>query len=164
MQKIGIFAGTFDPIHNGHINFALKSVENKKLDKVVFLPERKPRAKNDVTNYNHRLTILKLAVTPYDQLSVLELPDRKFTVEDSLPKIKKKYPDTELFFLFGSDVAQNIPSWPGAEKLENIIIGLRGNPPDPESQITGTAIRQGRLKNAVPEDVQKYIERHNLYQ
>ncbi len=162
-MKIGIFSGTFDPIHNGHINFALNSLASKGLDKVVFLPERNPRGKSAVTDYKHRLKMLQIALQPHKKLTLLDLPDQQFTVDKTLPKIQSKFRNAELYFLFGSDIALNIKSWPGAEKLKNIIIALRGTDKDLNSQITGTAIRSGQITNATPKSVQKYILEHNLY-
>ena len=50
MARIGIYAGTFDPVHAGHVAFALQSLEAAKLDRVYFLPERRPRGKRQVKN------------------------------------------------------------------------------------------------------------------
>lgn len=162
-MKVGILAGTFDPVHNGHLNFALNSLASKKLDKVIFLPERTPRRKRAVTDYKHRLEMLQIALKPHKKLALLDLPERQFTVEKSLPKIRKKLKNPELYFLFGSDVAIDIAKWPGAEKLGNVIIGLRDRPDDANSLITGTQIRKGNLVNAVPKSVKNYIKKHNLY-
>ncbi len=73
MKKVGILAGTFDPIHIGHIAFALRAIEKAQLDKVILLPEREPRRKRNVTDFNHRLSMLKLSVKSFELLEVLEL-------------------------------------------------------------------------------------------
>lgn len=164
MKKIGIFSGTFDPIHNGHISFALNTVSKKRLDEVIFLPERQPRHKKGVSDFKQRLEMLRLATKPHKQLEVFELPDTQFSVSKTMPKLQKKFKGAELYFLFGSDVAAKIPTWPGAEELGNVIVALRGSSGNPDSQITGTAIRHGGLNNAVPKSVQTYIKQHNLYQ
>ena len=80
MSKVGIFSGTFDPVHAGHIAFALEAMESAGLDKVYFLPESMPRRKSGVTHYAHRLAMLELALKPYNKLSILELPDKQFSV------------------------------------------------------------------------------------
>lgn len=119
MNKIGIFSGTFDPVHAGHIAFALEAMESAGLDKVYFLPESMPRRKSGVTHYAHRLAMLNLALKPYDKLGILELPDKQFSVSKTLPRLKAKLPDSELFMLIGSDMLMMLSSseateqWPG---------------------------------------------------
>ncbi len=129
-MKVGIFSGTFDPVHGGHIAFALAASKSAGLDKVYFLPEPLPRRKEGVTHYVHRLAMLRLALRPYPQLTTLELPDKQFTVKSTLPRLKRLLPDTELHMLLGSDMLKYLSSneWPDAELLlaqARLIIGVR---------------------------------------
>src|SRR5581483_3364510 len=89
MKRIGIYSGVFDPVHAGHIGFALQAVERAGLDKVYFLPERRPYHKQGVEHFGHRVAMLKRATRPHPALSVLELEDISFTVERTLPKLQK---------------------------------------------------------------------------
>ena len=128
-MRIGILAGTFDPVHEGHISFALQALEAAGLDKVVFVPEPLPRHKHDVTHVGHRIAMLKLALAGHAKLGVLELPDKRFTVAASLPRIIQKYPDAQLFMLIGTDVLAHISVWPHVKALLNktgLIIAVRG--------------------------------------
>ena len=136
MSKIGIFSGTFDPVHGGHIAFALAAAESVGLDKVYFLPEQMPRRKSGVTHYGHRIAMLKLALKPYQKLEVLELPDRQFSVTKTLPRLKKLWPDSQLHMLIGSDMLVLLASqeakeqWPGYQTLldsTKLIVGVRSN-------------------------------------
>lgn len=132
MKKIGIFSGTFDPVHGGHIAFALDAIQAAGLAKVYFLPEARPRRKQGVTHYAHRLAMLKLALKPYAKLDVLELPDKQFSVVRTLPRIKKKLPGSQLYLLIGSDTLEflNTGQWPDTELLleqARLIVGVRSS-------------------------------------
>ena len=126
--RIGVFAGTFDPVHAGHIAFALQAVEAAKLDAVYFLPERRPRHKQGVEHVGHRSAMLERALKPHSKLHVLELPDKQFTVLRTLPRIRTKFPHEQLVFLVGSDVAKYMAGWPSVARLfsaAELCIGRR---------------------------------------
>jgi nicotinate-nucleotide adenylyltransferase len=128
LKRIGIYAGTFDPVHAGHVAFALQAVQAAKLDRVYFLPERRPRAKQQVEHFGHRVAMLKRAFEPHPKLKVMELVDVNFSVARTLPKIREMFADDELVFLFGSDVVPSIADWPNAKNLlkdNEFVIGLR---------------------------------------
>src|SRR2546423_3377072 len=128
MARIGIYAGTFDPVHSGHITFALQALEAAKLDKVYFLPERRPRNKQHVEHFGHRVAMLKRATKPYPQFEVLELVDVSFNAERTLPKLRKQFKDSRLVFMFGSDIVPGLQTWPHSDQLlsgNELVIGLR---------------------------------------
>jgi len=128
MTRIGIYAGVFDPVHTGHIAFALQSIEHAKLDKVYFLPERRPWHKQGVEHFGHRVAMLRRATRPHAKLEVLELEDVSFTVRRTIPRLQKQFAASEIVFLFGSDVAQQLPNWQNAEALLRsceIVVGVR---------------------------------------
>lgn len=126
--KIGIYAGTFDPVHSGHVAFALQAVRAAELDKVYFLPERRPRSKPQVEHFGHRVAMLRQALKPHPQLELLELTDANFSVRRTLPELRKRFAGNQLVFLLGSDVARSIGGWPDAAGLlegGEFIIGIR---------------------------------------
>ncbi len=126
--KIGIYAGTFDPVHAGHLSFALQAIAAGGLDAVYFMPERRPRGKAGVEHFGHRVAMLQKAVKPHRKLKVLELEDVSFTVATSLPRLQKRFPKTQLVFLVGSDVAQYVPEWPNSARLlqtSQLVVGVR---------------------------------------
>lgn len=128
-SRIGIYAGVFDPVHAGHVSFALQAIEKAKLDKVYFLPERRPRHKQGVEHFGHRVAMLKRASKPHGKLAVLELEDVSFSVERTLPRLKKRFGSSQLVFLFGSDAVQQLPTWPKAAGLlqaSELVVGVRG--------------------------------------
>jgi nicotinate-nucleotide adenylyltransferase len=128
IKRIGIYAGTFDPVHTGHIAFALQSLQVADLDAVYFLPERQPRNKQGVEHFAHRVAMLRRAAQPHPQFHVLELPDVNFSTERTIPRLRHIFPDEQLVFLFGSDIVSNLMNWPKAESLLRhceLVIGVR---------------------------------------
>jgi len=128
MKRIGIYSGTFDPVHAGHVSFALQALAAAKMDAVYFLPERRPRSKRGVEHFAHRVAMLKRAVVLHRHLHVLELEDTNFSVATTLPRLRKRFAKAELVFLVGSDVAPFIPQWPNSEQLLKqceLVVGVR---------------------------------------
>lgn len=129
-QRIGIFSGTFDPVHKGHIGFALEAIRQASLDEVYFLVEARPRRKSGVTHVAHRLAMLKLATKPYPKLKVLELPDGQFSVAKTLPRLKQRFAGSTLVFIAGSDMLKHMPRWPLVRRLfedMELIVAVRAN-------------------------------------
>ncbi len=127
-RRVGIYAGAFDPIHSGHLSFALQAVKVAKLDSVVFLPERRPRSKPEVEHFGHRTAMIARAIKPYDKLALLELPDVFFDITRTLPKLEKEFIGCQLVMLMGGEVACSLPDWPDADKLlktSELVVGLR---------------------------------------
>lgn len=126
--RIGIYAGSFDPVHAGHVAFALQAMDRAGLDQVVFVPERRPRMKPGVEHFAHRVAMLRAALAPHPDLALMEVVDRQFTVRRMLPLLRSLFPDAELVLLMGSDTARQLPDWPYAERLVReceLVIGLR---------------------------------------
>lgn len=192
MARIGIYAGTFDPVHAGHIAFALQAIKAAKLDRVYFLPERRPRAKQQVEHFGHRVAMLKRAIKPHDRLNVMELVDISFSAERTLPFLRKEFKDDELVFLFGSDVAARLADWPRADRIlkaGELVIGLRSGSdrnnvhkiveswpaqpkavtifesyaPDVSSGKIRLALRRRQKADGLLKSVERYSDHHWLY-
>lgn len=116
-KRIGIYSGTFDPVHVGHITFALQSLDLSNLDYVYFVPERRPRNKSQVEHFAHRVAMLKQAIKPHPQFKVLELVDINFSIERTLPKLQTLFAGDQLVFLIGSDVLPKLIHWPKVNRL-----------------------------------------------
>jgi len=128
MARVGIFAGVFDPVHAGHIALALQATEAAKLDKLYFLPERKPAHKQGATHFGHRVAMLQQALRPHPKFSIIELPDISLSVKRTLPQLQKRFKGEQLIFLFGSDRAVSIPQWDYADRLLQqceLVVGMR---------------------------------------
>jgi nicotinate-nucleotide adenylyltransferase len=127
-KRVGIYSGTFDPVHAGHIAFALQAIKVAQLDQLIFLPERAPRRKHPAEHYAHRVAMLKQAIKPYPNMGVLELVDKSFTVKRTLPELQNIFQSAELVILVGSDVLAHMSDWPNIDVLLRkceLIVGAR---------------------------------------
>ncbi len=115
-KKIGIFAGTFDPIHDGHIAFAYAALE-KGLEKVMFLPEPRPRRKQGVRALEHRIAMVQLAVADEPRFGTIVLEQARFTPHQTLPVLQARFASYKLVLLFGDDVVSHMASWPHVDSL-----------------------------------------------
>lgn len=187
MSRVGIFAGTFDPVHRGHVAFALATLKQCNLDKVVLMPERSPRGKVGVSHFEHRTHMLRLATRQHRKLSVLTLDDEVFTVGATLPQLQTRYEGAELVLLFGSDVVQTFGfRWPGLDMLlksvELAVSTRAGETEDavrsffesfdvphtvhfvhgPHAHVSATEVRSGNMQGIEPL-IREYIEENQLY-
>ena len=129
MQHIGIYSGTFDPVHVGHIAFATEAQRAAKLDRVVFMPETQPRGKTGVMDIQERVNLLhaQLAGTNH---TIYQARHPRFTIAETLPELLQEYPDARLSFLMGSDIVLSLHKWPDIEQLlaeAQLIVGMRGS-------------------------------------
>ncbi len=128
--RIGIYSGTFDPVHAGHIAFALQAASAAKLDRVLLMPERSPRHKPEVTHYAHRVAMIRHATRPHEQLAALESEDRIFSTVRTLPRLQQQFPGATLVYVCGSDVLTYMASWPHISQLLETVelcVGIRSN-------------------------------------
>ncbi|HET9174704.1 MAG TPA: nicotinate-nicotinamide nucleotide adenylyltransferase [Candidatus Saccharimonadales bacterium] len=126
--RIGIYPGVFDPVHAGHIGFALQALKQANLDRIYFMPERRPWHKSGVEHFGHRVAMLSRACRPYKAFEVLEVDDIKFTMERTVPKLQQAFTGSQLVYLFGSDVALKLPAWRNVEQLltsSELVVGVR---------------------------------------
>ena len=188
-MNIGIFGGTFNPIHKGHLNLAKEVKRILKLDKVIFVPTYLPPHKSNkgIIPAGHRLKMVRLATHSAAGLSVSDVEIRRrgksYTI-DTLKVMKRKYRLSRLFFLIGSDSLEYLDGWkdlsevfeladfvvvnrPGCPRraLPKGALWLRIKPLDISSRIIRELIRQGRpINKFVDVLVGQYIHKHNLYQ
>jgi nicotinate-nucleotide adenylyltransferase len=120
MKKIGIYAGTFDPIHDGHIAFAQAALAAG-LEKVMFLVEPRPRRKQGVRALEHRLAMVQLAIQDQPKMSSIILEQARFTAHETIPLRQNRFKGYQLVLLFGDDViahiAHHIADWPHIDEL-----------------------------------------------
>lgn len=129
-RQIGIYPGTFDPIHHGHIAFAQEAVSSLGLDNVVFLAEPTPRGKECTSTLTDRTNHVRDAIARLPTLSTMTVGSDRFTVSETLPEIKAAFPDARLAFLIGSDVLFGLQHWDNLKSLlesAHIVIGLRSD-------------------------------------
>ena len=115
-MRIGIFGGTFNPIHKGHVKAALEVQKTFLLDKVLLIPSYIPPHKGspDVAPPSDRLQMVKLAVASYPQFVPspieIEAKGKSYSIL-TLAKLKKQFPDTVMFFILGVDAFLEIDTW-----------------------------------------------------
>lgn len=115
-MKIGVFGGTFNPPHNGHVRLAKAAADELKLDKLLVIPSCIPPHKiaAKLADGQERLEMCRLAFgcDPRFEVSPMELErgSRSYTVE-TLRELKALYPDNELYFIVGSDMLESFDKW-----------------------------------------------------
>jgi nicotinate-nucleotide adenylyltransferase len=122
LKKIGLFGGTFNPIHIGHLNVAKTVYDDFKLDKLYFIPSKIPPHKNlGPTTPKQRLEMVKLAVKNLEgNFIVSDYEIKKKGVSYTyltLKYFRKRYRDDILFFITGTDIFATIDTWNNWEKL-----------------------------------------------
>ena len=121
-MRLGIFGGTFDPVHYGHLLLAECCREQAQLDEVWFVPAAIAPHKSDrpPTPPAARVEMLELAIGGNEQFSLclieVEHKGVNFTV-DTLKEIKAAQPESELFFLMGADSLVDLPTWRDPEGI-----------------------------------------------
>ena len=123
MERIGIFGGTFNPPHTGHIRAAVRGAEALGLDKVVLIPARQVPGKQmpeGSPTPEQRLEMVRLAAAPYPILEVSDLEVRaqgsSYTWQ-TLRTLGERYPGAELTLMVGSDRLLSLPEWKQAEEI-----------------------------------------------
>ncbi len=190
MKRVGIYSGTFDPVHNGHVSFALQAIDVAGLDEVVFLPEATPREKEGVTDISHRFELLKRSIGPFSNLSVRMLEVEQFCADDALPELLDIFDGDELWMLLGSDVVRTFSyRWKNLDAIFRdmaMIIAVRegDNAKDikkafknlhtkvkpryavidsPLADVNSTRIRRGQVVRDISAEALEYIQQHHLY-
>lgn len=125
-HRIGVFGGTFDPIHFGHLQLAEQAIKEVKLSKLLFIPAAKPPHKNGIiTPIEHRLAMLELVCEGSKHFSCssieAELPKPSYTV-DTLVELIKRYPgDAELYFIIGGDAFLDLMTWKSYTEILSMV-------------------------------------------
>ncbi len=146
MNRIGIFGGTFDPVHIGHLRVALHIFEEFQLDQIRFIPAGNPPNKinKQITDSILRLEMLRSAVQPWkDQFIVDDIEIRRSGTSymiETVSELKHNFPESDFFLLLGNDNVADLPNWKEWQKLlENVqIISFKKDPhlfPLPETMI-----------------------------
>jgi nicotinate-nucleotide adenylyltransferase len=184
-MRLGVFGGTFDPVHVGHLAIAHAALESVPLDRILFVPARRSPLKDrgPVADAEDRLAMLELAVSGEPRFSVsraeLEREGPSYTVET----LERLAGEDQLFLIVGTDAAAEFARWKSPERiaaLATIAVAERPGAPAiaadrgmvafdaPRLDISSRELRaraaRGRsLRYLVPEAVWKYIERRGLY-
>ena len=185
--RIGFFGGTFDPVHEGHLEVGHKAVTALQLDQLIFLPCRRSPHKTTAPGAPdaERLQLLRLATAGHPHFRVdpyeLERPPPSYTWE-TIRNLKPRYPaGTRFYLLIGLDQWEALPRWTHPERLaedvEFIVVGrngtpatrdhyrahfLKGNHPASASAIRND-LKTGQPPTWLPHSVLDFIQKKGLY-
>ncbi len=119
-MKIGIFGGSFDPVHKGHISAALEVLRLTHTDEVWFMPcPRNPMKSGLIASFEDRCKMIELAIEGIPRLKVSDLQDihnLTYTI-DTVRDLKRKFPEHEFYWIIGSDLIDQFPNWQEPEKI-----------------------------------------------
>ncbi|MCB9938716.1 MAG: nicotinate-nucleotide adenylyltransferase [Planctomycetaceae bacterium] len=139
-DKLGIFGGSFDPIHYGHLLLAETCREQCQLDRVLFVPAAVPPHKQsrEMTSARARIEMVRLAIGGHEQLALTTMEiDRggvSYTV-DTLAALSEQHSGSSLFFLMGADSLKELPTWREPQRLCELAVPLvvrRAGSPEPD--------------------------------
>lgn len=186
-KRIGLYGGTFNPVHNAHLLVADQVGKTLCLDRVLLMPDMIPPHvdRKHAIAAEYRVDMLKLAIkdNPFLGLELAEIERGGVSYTyDTVQKLKEKHPDVDYYFIIGGDMVDYLPKWYRIHDLLKIVnfVGVRRpgaqNTSDypviwvdvPEVDFSSSDIRQrlhdGRsVKYMVPSLVEKYIKEHQLY-
>lgn len=120
-MKLGIFGGTFNPIHYGHLRAAEEVLEKLRLDRIIFVPSGNPPLKDkELADAKHRHKMVWLATSKNRSFTISDIEYRKKSKSysvDTLKGLHRLYPDATLYFMLGIDTFIDIPNWWQPDKL-----------------------------------------------
>lgn len=191
-MKIGLFFGTFNPIHVGHLIIANHLAENSDLDAIWFVvtPLNPHKKKKSLLADHHRLAMVRIAVDSYPKLQASDIEfsllQPNFTV-NTLAYLGEKYPDHKFSLLIGEDNLKSFHKWKNYEVIlehhelyvyprisDGIVENQFADHPNihridaPIIQVSATAIRKAikekkEIRPLLPCDVWKYLDEMNFY-
>ena len=190
-MKIGLFFGSFNPIHVGHLIIAQTMVEDTDLDRVWFVvsPQNPFKKSASLLAEYDRLHLVRLAIEGNDDLIASDvefaLPRPSYTI-DTLAHLRDKHPTQSFALIMGTDNLRTIDKWKNADVLKRdhaIYVYRRGSHEQAPNQPSGAQvtmvdapllhisatlirerIRSGKsVRYMVPDTVERYIEEMNLY-
>ena len=193
-MKIGVFGGSFNPIHNGHIQIVLEAIKILDLDRIIVVPVGVPSHRLDVIEGIHRCRMCKLAFEDFDVKDKIIISDIEVNstetsyTYDTLVKLKDVYKEDEFYEIIGEDSANNFKIWRDYEKIleEAQVTVFKRKGIDlkideclkdkmllildtPYFEYSSTEIREKIVKKEkidglLPKKVIQYITQENLYQ
>jgi nicotinate-nucleotide adenylyltransferase len=142
-RRIGVYGGTFDPVHRGHLSVARAVLENFSLNELLLVPAFVPPHKRgrEISSPHHRYAMLALATRHESQMRIstieLDAPARPYTFE-TMASLQTQHADADLFFVMGMDSFREVTLWREHETLlasYGIIVAARpGNDNDDEAR------------------------------
>lgn len=186
-MRLGLYGGTFDPIHNGHLAVARAALAAIELDRMLLIPNRLPPHKQALTgaSYEQRLAMVQLAVARDARLEASDVENKEgksYTIQ-TLHRLRNAYGDARFFFLIGADAFAEVLTWYRVEEVfamtEFIVASRPGfdyvTPPgaivhrldalafEESSTEIRARLAAGQPVHSLPDGVLGYIEQQGLY-
>jgi nicotinate-nucleotide adenylyltransferase len=189
--RVGIYGGSFDPPHCGHLILAADARVNLKLDRVLFIPAAvnpHKQAENGHASAEHRLAMLRAAAgsEPGFDIETVELERGGLSyTSDTLEELAPRFPGAELFLIIGEDAARALDTWHRPDRIRamaRLAVLRRRDPAQshsvlPEGALEASSrlinvssseirerVRTGKgIHGFVPEAVENYIRSNGLY-
>lgn len=124
MKKVALLGGSFDPIHHGHIAMAKAAKCQLGVDEVWFLVAKQANFKETQTSFDHRVKMVKLAISPYRRFKVCTIESKltgiSYTI-DTMKLLIKEYPSVQFYFVIGGDQIANLDYWKNIEELRSMV-------------------------------------------
>lgn len=180
-MRIGLYGGTFDPIHSGHIHVLTELLQRDIVDRILLVPAGEPwlREAAPLATGAQRRTMCQLAVSdlPLDIRNKVEVNPIEvlrmgpsYTI-DTVYAMKQTYPDDEIILIIGSDAAEKINQWHRVDELlEMVTLEIIERPGYPAASgrdieaidVSATQVRLHQSDQLSP-SVANYIKENNLY-
>lgn len=150
-QRIGIFGGSFNPIHSGHLRIALKAIDDWGLDMVLVVPAARNPFKDPAErnfSYDAKWHLVRYACMPHPKLVPCDIELRRGGTSyaiDTVREVRRRFPDSELFFIVGEDSVPGLPRWREADELAKLVKFVSY----PRTRESSTEIRR-RIENGEP--------------
>lgn len=128
-KRLGIFGGTFDPPHVGHLILAAEARDQLALDCTIWVLTPDPPHKHgeEISSLEHRLAMVELAISDDKDFSLshvdIDRPGPHYTL-DTVQLLRSQYPDLELIYLMGGDSLHDLPQWYKAEQFLQAVDGI----------------------------------------
>ena len=181
-KRIGLYGGTFDPIHNGHIRVIVELISRKIVDQIILIPAGQPLLRDSAPTVEGaiRFEMCNLAIKDLpegikEKVSVSDIEIKRngpsFAI-DTVEQIESAESlDNELYWIIGSDAYANIDKWHRTEELQDkvsfIVIDRPGDSGDGLDigalDISATEIRSDSQLNGISPSVRKFITERKLY-
>ena len=180
MSRVGIYGGTFDPIHLGHLHVITQLFEKDLIDQLLVIPAGQPllRENAPIATPSQRRSMCQLAlqnlpphIQPHVSVNPIEiLRQGPSYAIDTVEAVKKSFPNDQLFLILGADAYAKLDQWHRADDLKKLLSFICINRPGYPMQgidiaaldVSATTIRQG-LSADVPENVGAFIRENGLY-